>query len=153
MCFMQVTTQGKGDFFPKHWDDAHVKKGQSMGNKPCSDFILKGNFIHFLNREYSRAFLVGNRLTLDKVARPILARPTITQTSQNPRTKAITDKMIIQEETVNNICWTIQGLVQVKAVSFRVNLWAKLKERNRYLVNFSLSALDQISISLFQLCP
>ena len=88
-----------------------------MGNKPCSDFILKGNFIHFLNREYSRAFLVGNRLTLDKVARPILARPTITQTSQNSRTKAITDKMIIQEETVNNICWTIQGLVQVKAVA------------------------------------
>ena len=45
MCLMQACNhQGERKNFKKHWDDAHVSKGHSMGGIPCANFVLKGNF-------------------------------------------------------------------------------------------------------------
>ena len=80
----------------------------------------------FFNR-YSRIFLVGNRLCLDEVARPVLARPTITQTSRNSRTQAIIDKLVIAADLVNNMVWSIQALVPTKAVA--IHLYGKFSSQ------------------------
>ena len=48
MCLMAACNHvGQRRFFQKHWEDAHVSKGHSMGGKPCRDFVLKGNLFIF----------------------------------------------------------------------------------------------------------
>ena len=159
MCLMQACNhQGERKNFKKHWDDAHVSKGHSMGGIPCANFVLKGNFNLFsvIFQNILIIYSVGSRLTLDRVARPILARPSIAQTTRHRATKTITDQMIIKEDTVNNLCWTLQSLSKVKVCAFHffgkfLRQYIGKAEREKSIFgDFSLSALVQITISLFQ---